>query len=636
MIHLSNIDLIYGEQYVLKNISLSIKDKDKIGLVGRNGAGKSSLFRIISGIINPTNGSVNIEGSARLGILRQDIELPSGVSAKEECLSVMDELNALNDHYHQLEKEIASREDYESSDYAKLLDDFSFLSERISNINPDKIEAEIERVLKGLGFTDQTIDKKLELLSGGWRMRVELAKILVRKPEFILLDEPNNHLDIYSIIWLEKFIADYHGCVIVISHDSTFLNNAVHKILEIENGKVDEYDCNYTQYLVEKEMRQEKLRSAFLNQQKVIAEKERTINRFIAKATKTKMAQSMRKQLEKMERVEYEEFNAKKFNLQISYSKRSGLEVFHLNDIGKNYGPLEVIDQVNLKILRGEKVAYIGQNGQGKSTLVKLMLGIEDPTKGSITTGVNTDFGYYAQNQEETLNPKLTVLETLEQVIPEDKRTKSRAILGSFLFSGEDTDKKVSVLSGGERARLAMACMFCKPLNVLILDEPTNHLDIPSKTVLKDAIKQFDGTIVLVSHDREFMGGWLDKVFAFRNGEVKEFLGGINDYLLKEGLKDMREVEKKEFHETITEEDNDRDGQEELSRDELKKIKRKIQYLERDLEKLEEQKSAIEEQLMDPDIFKGEKGHELTQQHADIKEKIASIESEWELWCGKL
>lgn len=627
MIHLTNVNLIYGERYVLDDISLSIKDQDKIGLIGRNGAGKSSLFRIIAGLNKPTSGNVVIEGGAEIGILRQDIELPSGMSPKEACMDVMADLNELNNEYIRLEKDIATRSDYESDDYMKILDRFSHLAEKIAMINPDKIEAEIERILKGLGFNERSLHQSLETLSGGWRMRVELAKILVRKPEFILLDEPNNHLDIYSIIWLEKFIKDYTGSVIIISHDSTFLNNTANKILEIDRGKVEQYDCNYDKYMVEKVDRQEKLKSAFQNQQKVIAEKQKTINRFIAKATKTKMAQSMQKQLDKMDRIEYEEFNSKKFNLHISYSKRSALEVFHLKGVGKDYGALHVLNDVEFKILREEKVAFIGQNGQGKSTLVKLMMGIEELTRGQIIEGVNCEIGYYAQNQEESLDPSITVLETLESVIPEDKRSRTRSILGSFLFSGEDVDKKVSVLSGGERARLAMACMFCRPLNVIILDEPTNHLDIPSKEVLKNAVQAFPGTVILVSHDRHFMKGWLEKIFSFRNGKVQEYIGGLEDYLMDEGLQDMREVEQSEKtvnHASKTQQ------KPELSHGDKKKLKNKLNQVERQISEVEKEKRNIEEKLLDPDVFKTPEGPKLSSLHQEMEKKIKDLESTWE------
>lgn len=633
MIHLNNINLVYGERYVLKDLNLTIKDRDKIGLIGRNGTGKSSLFRIIAGDSSPTDGHVEIENEASIGVLRQDIELPKGISAKEACMEVLDEFNKLTEEYHRLEKEIANRTDYESPDYMSMLDRFSALSEKIAMLNPDKMEAEVERILKGLGFTEASFNKKLETLSGGWRMRVELAKILVRRPDYILLDEPNNHLDIYSIIWLEKFIKNYPGSVLLISHDSTFLSNTADRILEIEQGVLQKYNCGYEKYLIEKVDRKEKQKAAYENQQRVIADKQRTINRFMAKATKTKMAQSMQKQLDKMERVEFEDFNAKDFVLRTQYSKRSGRDVYKVMNLHKAYGSLKVLEGVDLLIERGEKVAFIGQNGQGKSTLVKLMVGAQKYDSGEIVEGVNVDLGYYAQNQEDLLDPNKTVLRTLEDVIPEDQRTKTRKILGSFLFSGEDVEKKVMVLSGGERARLAMACMFCHPLNVIIMDEPTNHLDIPSKIILKNAISNFEGTVILVSHDRDFMKGWLNKVYAFRNGEVQEHIGGIEEYLESSGLEDMREVEKNE--DSVTVSTQNQNGSK-LTREEEKKIRRSIQYIERDIEKAEKEIAAIEQKLMDPNVFKSPEGQDLSQKHIKLKEEVSALEEKWEMECGKL
>lgn len=638
MIHLNSVYLIYGERRVLKNVNLTIRNRDKIGLIGRNGTGKSSLFKIICGDLRPTEGHVEVENNASIGVLRQDIELPKGISAKEACIEVLDDLNAMNDEYAAMEKEMATRTDYESDDYMQLIDRFSALAEKIAMLNPDQMEAEVERILKGLGFTEESFHKKLETLSGGWRMRVELAKILVRKPDFILLDEPNNHLDIYSIIWLEKFIQEYPGSVLVISHDSTFLSNTASRILEIEQGVLQKYNCGYQRYLVEKEERHEKLRAAYENQQRVIADKQRTIDRFMAKATKTKMAQSMQKQLDKMERIEYDDFSGKDFVLRTHFSKRSGREVFNVNDVSKAYGDLQVLENVDLLIERGEKVAFVGQNGQGKSTLVKLIVGAQDPDHGEIVEGVNVDLGYYAQNQEDQLDPNKTVLQTLEEVIPEERRTQTRKILGSFLFSGEDVEKKVMVLSGGERARLAMACMFSHDLNVLILDEPTNHLDLPSKTILKNAISEFEGTVILVSHDRDFMEGWIEKVFSFRNSEVKEHIGSLEEYLDSVGMEDMRQVEKQDvdLREEVQADNTSENGKSNLSHEEQKQLKRKLQYIERDIEAKEKELRDIEAKMVDPEIFKGEEGQQLSIRHSTLKEEVSQLEEEWETLCNQL
>jgi len=475
MITASNIFVKYGDRTLLDKITFVIQDKDRVGLVGRNGAGKSTLLKILAREITPDEGTIAIPNDRTMGFLHQEMFLPKGKTIIAEALTAFKEIKALEDRITVINGEISTRTDYESEAYNNLLIEFSEVNDRFQLLGGATMQADAERVLKGLGFKDSDMNRLTDEFSGGWQMRIELAKLLLQRPDYLLLDEPTNHLDIESIIWLEQFLTTYPGAVIVISHDKQFLDNVTNRTIEVELGKIFDYKAAYTKFMQLREERRDLQQSAYANQQKVIAQKERTITRFMAKATKTKLAQSMQKQLDKMERVEVDSEDTAAMRIRFQPSPRSGQVVVDGQKVKKSFGNVHVLDNISLKIGRGERVAFVGQNGQGKTTLAKILIGVEPSTGGDIKLGHNVQLGYYAQNQSDTLHPHLTLLQTMENASPPEMRTKLRNILGSFLFSGEDVDKKVSVLSGGERARLTLACLLLNPFNFLVLDEPTNH-----------------------------------------------------------------------------------------------------------------------------------------------------------------
>ncbi len=543
MITVANVFVKYGDRILLDKINLVIQNNDKVGLVGRNGAGKSTILKIIAGEIRPDEGSIARSKDRTLGFLHQEMFLPKGKTVIQEALTAFEEAIAIEKRIEAVNREMSMRTDYQSDAYTRLIEEFTELNDRFSILGGATMRAEAERVLKGLGFRDTDMDRLTDEFSGGWQMRIELAKLLLQKPDYLLLDEPTNHLDIESIIWLEEFLKTYPGAVIVISHDKQFLNAVTRRTIEIELGKIFDYKAAYTKFMQLRKERRELQQAAFNNQQKVIAQKERTITRFMAKASKTKMAQSMQKQLDKMERVEIDSEDTSSINLRFPPAPRSGQIVVEGKNIKKQYGALKVLEGVDLKLDRSDRVAFVGQNGQGKTTLAKILVGVEPSTEGEIKLGHNVSLGYYAQNQSATLQPNLTLLQTMENASPPEMRTRLRKILGAFLFSGEDVDKKVSVLSGGERARLALACMLLKPFNLLVLDEPTNHLDIISKDVLKQSLMEYEGTLIVVSHDRDFLEGLTTRTIEFRDKKLYEHIGDVNAFLEKRKMDNMRQVE---------------------------------------------------------------------------------------------
>lgn len=546
MITASNIFIKYGDRVLFNYLNLVVGDKDKMGLVGRNGAGKSTMLKLLAGEITPDSGQIDRPGNTTIGFLHQEMVLPKGKTVMQETLTAFAEAKQLEKRMEKLNEELGRRTDYESESYSKLLQDISDTSDRFHFLGGDRMEGDAERVLGGLGFKSKDMDRLTDEFSGGWQMRIELAKMLLQKPDFLLLDEPTNHLDIESIIWLESFLKDYPSSIVVISHDKTFLDNITKSTVEIELGKIHEYKAPYSKYVKLREERREILSSSYQNQQKVIAQKERTINRFMAKATKTKMAQSMKKQLDKMERIELDEADTAAMKITFPPAPRSGQIILQAKNISKSYGDLSVLENINLKLDRGDRVAFVGQNGQGKTTLAKILINQLNATSGEVELGHNAQIGYYAQNQAETLDAQRTLLQTMEAAAPPEMRTRVRSILGAFLFTGEDVDKKVGVLSGGERARLAMACMLLRPFNLLVLDEPTNHLDMISKDVLKQALLDYDGTLIVVSHDRDFLKGLGNKTIEFRDRKLYEYLGDVQFFLEKRALENMRQVEMRE------------------------------------------------------------------------------------------
>jgi ATP-binding cassette subfamily F protein 3 len=632
MINISNIFIKYGDRVLLDHINLVIQERDKVGLVGRNGAGKSTLLKVIAGYMSPDDGHVTRPTESTLGFLHQEMNLPKGKTVKAEALTAFDATRKLEAKIEAMNDEIANRTDYESDAYAKLLNDFSEANERFQLLGGQSIEAETEKVLKGLGFKQSDMSRLTDEFSGGWQMRIELAKMLLQKPDYLLLDEPTNHLDIESIIWLESFLKDYPGAVIVISHDKEFLNKITKRTIEVELGKVYDYKAPYSEYVTLRKERREKQMAAYVNQQRVIADKERTINRFMAKATKTKMAQSMKKQLDKIERIEVEDVDVAAMNLRFPPAPRSGQVVVEAKNLIKRYDKISVLEEVSLKVDRGDRIAFVGQNGQGKTTLAKIIVNELNLTDGDLSLGHNVEIGYYAQNQSDSLHAKSTVLETMEAASPPEMRTRLRNILGAFMFSGEDADKKVSVLSGGERARLALACLLLKPFNLLVLDEPTNHLDIISKDVLKKAILDYDGTLIVVSHDREFLSGLTNRTIEFRDRKLHNHIGDVNAFLEKRKLDNMRAVEllKSESQASTTTSETETPPKKELTYEERKRLLRNISKAEKKVERLEKEIDKIEKEMADPTFYERDDAVAMSKKYDTKKQELEAAMEEWE------
>ncbi len=633
MLTASNIYIRYGDRVLFNHVNVVIRNKDKVGLVGRNGAGKSTLLKIMANEITPMEGSVTRPSDTTFALLHQEIEIDQAKEVLEESMTAFSDLQALNHKIDQINVEISERTDYESESYMALLDQFSDLNEKYVLMGGDNAEGEAVKVLKGLGFQEKDFHRKISEFSGGWQMRVVLAKMLLRKPDYLLLDEPTNHLDIESIIWLEKFLKGYPGAIIIISHDQEFLDNCTKRIIEIELGKIQDHSGNYSQYVIQKEDRRQKQIASFENQQRVIAQKERTITRFMAKASKTRMAQSMKKQLDKMERVEIDQQDTSGMNIRFPPAPRSGEIAIEAINVSKAYGALEVLDNISLKVERKDRIAFVGQNGQGKTTLAKILINKLEHTSGEVNLGFNISVGYYAQNQAETLDRKKTLLQTMEDHSPPEMRTKLRNILGAFLFSGEDAEKKVSVLSGGERARLALACMLLRPFNLLVLDEPTNHLDIISKEILKSALKKYDGTLILVSHDRHFLAGLTDKTIEFRDKQLFEYLGDVNYFLEKRELDSLRAVEQSAKKPKTQKPNKPLNSSHAPSH---KTLTRKIESLERKISTLEKQIKQLENSMAEEGFYTKEDSGGVLEEYNAKKDELTSLYERWEYYHEQL
>ncbi|MBI5916751.1 MAG: ABC-F family ATP-binding cassette domain-containing protein [Bacteroidetes bacterium] len=624
MLTASNIFIKYGDRTLLDRISFTIGDKERIGLVGRNGAGKSTLLQVIAGNVRPDDGNIQRPTASTLGFLHQEMNIPKGKTVMEETMTAFDEAKFVENRLAEIHEELTHRTDYESDSYMNLLNEMSDLDHRFHIIGGTNMEAEAEKILKGLGFKNSDFQRLTDEFSGGWQMRIELAKMLLQRPDYLLLDEPTNHLDIESIIWLEEFLQTYEGSTIVISHDKTFLDNVTKRTIEIELGKLYEYKANYSKYVEMRAERREKMSAAMNNQQKVIDQMERTISRFMAKATKTSLAQSMQKKLDKIDRIELEDVDTATMNIRFPVPPRSGQVVADVKNLSKSYGHLNVLNQVDLQIERGDRIAFVGQNGQGKTTLAKLIVNHLQPTSGEVKIGHNVHIGYYAQNQAEALDPKITLLETMELHSPPEMRTRLRNILGSFLFSGEDQDKKVSVLSGGERARLAMACLLLRPINLLVLDEPTNHLDMLSKEVLKVSLTDFSGTLLVVSHDRDFLAGLTDTTVEFRDKKLHTYLGDVNYFLEKRKLDDMRQVELATKNAVAT-----NGHAKELNHEERKNLQRAVTNAEKKVEQLEAKISDIESRMALPDFYQKPDSQKVLNEYTKAKADLEAAMSEW-------
>ncbi len=626
MLTAANIFIKYGDRTLLDHINFTIGDKERIGLVGRNGAGKSTLLKVIAGNIRPDEGNIQRPTASTLGFLHQEMSIPKGKTVMDETMTAFDETKRIEKRLAEIHLELATRTDYESDAYMDLLNEMSDLDHHYHMLDGVNTQAEAEKILKGLGFKQTDFVRLTDEFSGGWQMRIELAKMLLQRPDFLLLDEPTNHLDIESILWLEEFLQSYEASVIVISHDKTFLDNVTKRTIEIELGKIYEYKANYSRYVELRTERREKMTAAANNQQKVIDQMEKTINRFMAKATKTTLAQSMQKKLDKIDRIEIEDVDTSTMNIRFPEPPRSGVIVAEVKDLSKSYGSLNVLNHVDLTIERGQRIAFVGQNGMGKTTLAKMIVNHLQPTSGEVKIGHNVHIGYYAQNQAEALDPKITLLETMENHSPPEMRTKLRNILGSFLFSGEDQDKKVSVLSGGERARLAMACLLLRPINLLVLDEPTNHLDMLSKEVLKLALMDFKGTLLVVSHDRDFLSEMADITVEFRDKKLYTYLGDINYFLEKRKLDNMRDVELATKAAATA---STNGHHKELDREERKIVQRNLSNAEKKVEQLEAKISDIESQMALPDFYTKPNSQKVMDEYAKMKGELEAAMTEW-------
>lgn len=546
MISVDNLTVSFAGWDLFKDVSFLINEKDRIGLVGKNGAGKSTMLKVLIGEQQPTSGTVSRNGECTVGYLPQQMKVADTTTLFDETESAFSEVLGLEREIDRLNAEIAERTDYESPEYEKLLHRLNDATDRFNILGGMNREEEVEKTLLGLGFERSDFSRPTSEFSGGWRMRIELAKLLLRRPSVFLLDEPTNHLDIESIGWLENYLKDYNGAVVLISHDRAFLDNVTTRTIEISLGKIYDYRVPYSKYVELRRERRAQQLAAYQNQQKMIEQTEEFIERFRYKPTKSNQVQSRIKQLEKIERIEVDEEDLSRLNIKFPPAPRSGQIVVEAKEVGKSFGEKHVFSGATFTIERGQKVALVGRNGEGKTTFARMVIGQLEPTEGSLRIGHNVKIGYYAQNQDDLMNGDFTVFDTLDRVAVGEIRTKLRDILGAFLFRGEDIDKKVRVLSGGERARLAMARLMLEPYNLLVLDEPTNHMDMRSKDILKNAIMKYDGTVIVVSHDREFLDGMVSKVYEFRNGGVREYLGGIYYFLEKRKLESLQEVERKD------------------------------------------------------------------------------------------
>ncbi|MXO34334.1 ATP-binding cassette domain-containing protein [Apibacter sp. B3889] len=633
MILVQNLGLHFAGSYLFENVNFRINKNDRIGLAGKNGAGKSTLLKILSGEQPSTEGNVEKEGEVRIGFLKQDLDFEKGRTVWDEAKLAFKELNIINEKIDTINHALATRTDYESEEYHKLIHDLTDLTDRFSHLGGYNIDGEIEKILKGLGFKESDFNRLTDDFSGGWRMRIELAKLLLEENDVLLLDEPTNHLDIESIIWLESFLITYSGAVVLVSHDKQFLTNVTNRTIEISNKSIQDYKANYTKYLILRQERKEKLLQQQKNQEQEIKRTEQLINKFRAKASKASFAQSLMKKLDKVERIEVEDEDITRFNIRFEPSITPGKIIFKAENLGKSFDTHTIFENANFYIERGEKIAFIGQNGQGKTTMARIMDGLLS-YQGKLEIGHNVQIGYFAQNQSEELNASKTILEEAEDSATEESRPKVRDLLGSFLFQGDDVHKKVSVLSGGERNRLALCKLLLRPFNTLIMDEPTNHLDIQSKAILKHALKNFTGTLILVSHDREFLDDLADKIFEFRNGEVKEFLGNINEYLEYRKKENMREVDiEKSTSRKVTSENTPTKASQEkqFKSKEQKSLENKLSKLENDIEKTEQKISAFE------DLFSKENPKEEDiKEYSELKEKLTRITHEWENMFSQL
>lgn len=637
MISVENLTVTFSGWDLFNDISFLVNPKDRIGLVGKNGAGKSTLLKILIGEMLPTEGVVSKNGDCTLGYLPQQMKVADTVTLIQETAKAFEEVLALEREIAHLNEQITQRTDYESADYEQLLHRLNDATDRYHILGGDNRDAEIEKTLLGLGFNRSDFTRMTREFSGGWRMRIELAKLLLRRPSVFLLDEPTNHLDIESIQWLENYLKEYNGAVVLISHDRAFLDAVTNRTIEISLGKAYDYKANYSHYVELRHERRAQQMAAFNNQQKMIEKSEEFIEKFRYKPTKSNQVQSRIKQLEKIDRIEIDEEDLSALNIKFPPAPRSGQIVVEAKDAGKSFGDKHIFSDANFVIERGEKIALVGRNGEGKTTFVRMLINEIETTRGEVKVGHNVNFGYYAQNQDDLMKGDWTVFDTLDRVAVGDIRTRLRDILAAFLFRGEDIDKKVCVLSGGERSRLAMARLMLEPYNLLILDEPTNHMDMRSKEILKMALCKFDGTVIIISHDRDFLDGMVSKVYEFRDGGVKEYLGGIYYFLEKRKIESIKEIEVKKQEEKADASLGvpQQGKQDYMQRKEAERAQRKvanqIEAVEKEIERLESEIAQWDTKMADPlsyNIDLSDNSH--FENYNKLKQELSSQMHRWE------
>ena len=632
MISVNNLSLYFGGQDIFKNISFMVNKGDKIGLVGKNGAGKSTLLNLLSNNLKPNDGSVDMPKGVILGYLTQDLDFKDGKTIVQEAQTAFYELNLIKDRLAIVNKEINERSDYESTSYLDLISEFHDLDERFRILGGNDIQSEINQVLTGLGFTTSDYDRQTSEFSGGWRMRIELAKILLQKPDILLLDEPTNHLDIESIIWLEQWLKKFTGAVILVSHDRLFLDSVSNRTIEVSFAKINDYKAKYSKYLELRKDRIEKQIQAKKNQDKFISETKVLINKFRAKKNKAAFAQTLIAKLDKLEIINVEKEDIGTMRFSFSPAPHSGKVSLSITNASKSYDDLDVLENINLEIVKGEKIAFVGKNGEGKSTLAKMISRQVDYT-GEITLGHSVKMGYYAQNQADFLDEDLTILETIENAIPETNNVNPRTILGSFLFSNDDVTKKIKVLSGGERARVSLCKLLLKPYNLLVMDEPTNHLDITSKELLKQALMEYDGSLIVVSHDREFLQGLTQKVYEFRDMNIKEYHGDINTFLSEKDLNNFKQLElsNKDYdNSNVKDQNKDSFKDKKDKKRKINKLKSKIRNIEKQIDTLSDELKKKDLELADPIKFNelsSEK--DFFQIYGQQKNDLIQLEEKW-------
>ena len=639
MISVQGLGLHHSGNYLFRDVNFTIKKDDKVGLVGKNGAGKSTILKMLSGEITFFEGNIVPEGNITIGFLKQDLDFVKGRTVWEETLQAFEQINAWKNELEEVNHQLATRTDYESDAYHDLIHRMTDLNDILHHHDAYNLEGDVEKVLLGLGFKAADFDRVTDEFSGGWRMRIELAKLLLQNNDLLLLDEPTNHLDMESIIWLENFLKDYNGAIVLVSHDKQFMTAVCNRTFDINNKKVDDYKANYTKYLELRKDRKEKLIQAKKNQDAEIKQMEDNINKFRASATKAAFAQSLIKKLDKIERIEVENEDVSKFNIRFVQSVVPGKVIFEANKLGKKYGNHQVFDNVDFFVQRGDRIALLGQNGQGKTTLAKILAGEIKDYSGEWNLGHNVNIGYFAQNQEEVLTPDKTVLQEAEDAATEETRPRVRDLLGSFLFTGEAVQKKTKVLSGGERNRLALCKLLLRPFNTLIMDEPTNHLDIQSKEIIKIALQKFEGTVIVISHDREFLQGLCDKIFEFRDGTMKEFLGNINEYLEYRQKETIREISAEKSKLSQTEVEPKVEKQNQTHSSDVKSNQAQSHFtskeqknLQNKLKKLEEKISDYEKEIASLEVIfaKTNPSQQELEKYETLKKELTATMQDWE------